>query len=467
MVTRALAPAASNSTPEALLGLSSRACLHTRRRSWPRRPILAHQTPSTARNDYPHITRSTSTSSFTSSTSGTETPRTIFSGIQPTGTLHLGNYLGALKPFVSLQNRSPPSTNLYYSVVDIHSRYSLSPPTDHASAVKSTLAAFLAAGLSPERSTIFIQRQVHQHAELAAILASVVNKGALERMPQWKSKVGVDEDGEIMDPEKADALSVGLFTYPVLQAADILLYGTTHVPVGSDQAPHVELARIAARRFNSKYGGGGRRGADGRTLAAEQILTPPETLVSSAARVRSLTHPELKMSKSQGIGRSRIEITDSERRIWKKVREAVTDDVDEVTYDPVNRPGVANLLEIMAQLEGGRGGRVGGETGSSGRVVSGAASNENDTTTTPQEIATSFATLPTKTKAHPMRILKDRVAKFIELELRPVREAYEHLTQAKMGERVLKDAAEKGRVKAQRTAKERMEVVEGAMGCWP
>ena len=294
-----------------------------------------------------------------------------------------------------------------------------------------------------------------------------MNKGALERMPQWKSKVGVDGDGEVVDPDKADALSVGLFTYPVLQAADILLYGTTHVPVGSDQAPHVELARIAARRFNSKYGGGGRRGADGRTLAAEQILTPPETLLSSAARVKSLTHPELKMSKSQGIGRSRIEITDSERRIWKKVHEAVTDNEDGITYDPVNRPGVANLLEIMAQLEGGMVGAGIGRAGGDGAGGTPATSTNNNGTVTPQEIAISFASLPTKAGAHPMRILKDRVAKSIELELRPVREAYEHLMQAAVGERILRDAAEKGRVKAQRVAKERMEMVERCMGCWP
>ncbi|KAM3608210.1 uncharacterized protein V6R79_021126 [Siganus canaliculatus] len=245
----------------------------------------------------------------------------IFSGIQPTGVPHLGNYLGALENWVALQNQYP---SVLYSIVDLHSITQPQDPAQLRSNILDMAASLLACGIDPERAVLFQQSQVSEHAELSWILGCLTSMPRLRHLPQWKMKSKQKSEG-----------SVGLYTYPVLQAADILLYKSTHIPVGEDQVQHLELAQDLARIFNGRYG----------------VLFPePSALLSSTRKVKSLRDPSSKMSKSDPQAMATISITDSPDDIALKIRRAVTDFTSEVTFDPEARPGVSNLVTIHSAM---------------------------------------------------------------------------------------------------------------------
>ncbi|KAL2081085.1 hypothetical protein ACEWY4_022938 [Coilia grayii] len=247
----------------------------------------------------------------------------VFSGIQPTGVPHLGNYLGALESWVSLQGSYD---SVLYSIVDLHA---ITQPQDPRQLRQNTLdmaASLLACGINPDRCVLFQQSQVSEHTELSWILGCLTSMPRLRHLPQWKMKSKQKNKG-----------SVGLFTYPVLQAADILLYKATHVPVGEDQVQHLELAQDLARIFNNHYG---------------ELFPEPRALLSSMRKVKSLRDPTSKMSKSDPQKLATISLTDSPDDIGFKIRRAVTDFTSEVTYDPETRPGVSNLVSIHSAVSG-------------------------------------------------------------------------------------------------------------------
>ena len=250
----------------------------------------------------------------------------VFSGVQPTGNLHLGNYLGALKNFVSLQK----SKNCLYCVVDLHAITTFQNPKELNSNILETTAGFLASGLDADKSIIFNQSSVSGHAELAWILNCVCRVGWLNRMTQFKDKAGKDK-------EKA---SVGLYIYPNLMAADILLYKATHVPVGADQKQHLELSRDIAQKFNNDFN-------------KKDFFPLPEPLIQeNISRVMSLRDGTKKMSKSEESDYSRINLKDSSDEIVKKIKKAKTDTdpITENIKDYENRPEAYNLLNIYSDL---------------------------------------------------------------------------------------------------------------------
>ncbi|KAK8003195.1 hypothetical protein PG989_002914 [Apiospora arundinis] len=262
----------------------------------------------------------------------------IFSGIQPTGVPHLGNYLGAMRQWKRLQDEAPQGTKLFFSIVDLHA---ITMPQDAPvlrQRSREMMASLLAIGLDPAKSTIFYQSSVPAHSELKWILDCTASVGYLNRMTQWKSKLAGDNNAlRISDDTIEKKLKMGLFGYPVLQAADILIHRATHVPVGDDQRQHLEFARECVTNFNHAYPGGN--------------LVAPETMITRSPRVMSLINPHKKMSKSSPNHRSRILITSDEDEIRNRVRGAVTDSHNAVTYDPEERPGVANLLDLLSQCD--------------------------------------------------------------------------------------------------------------------
>ncbi|KAL2017294.1 hypothetical protein VTK56DRAFT_2317 [Thermocarpiscus australiensis] len=263
--------------------------------------------------------------------------KVIFSGIQPTGIPHLGNYLGALREWKRLQDTASPDTDLIFSIVDLHALTVPQPKAVFLTWRIQMLAALLAVGLDPHRCTIFYQSDLPANSELQWILSCTASTGYLSRMTQWKSKMQLRPNASLDDAEARRSLKHGLFSYPILQAADILVHRATHVPVGEDQRQHLEFARECVTNFNHTY--------------KTDCLVAPETLISPAKRIMSLTNPLQKMSKSDPSPKSRIHIADSPGDIQKKIREAVTDSTDAVSYDPKARPGVSNLVEILASLD--------------------------------------------------------------------------------------------------------------------
>jgi len=247
----------------------------------------------------------------------------IFSGIQPSGSLTLGNYIGALRNFSLLEDEY----DCLYSVVDMHAITVRQNPTELRQNCLKVMALFIASGLDPEKSLIYFQSHVPAHAELGWILDCFTYMGELNRMTQFKEK----------SASHADNINAGLFTYPTLMAADILLYQTDLVPVGADQKQHLELARNLAERFNNVYG---------------NVFTVPEPYIAKVgARVMSLQDPTRKMSKSDA-DETYIAMLDEPSVIRKKLRRAVTDCDAEVRYDPENKPGVSNLMSIRSALTG-------------------------------------------------------------------------------------------------------------------
>ncbi len=245
----------------------------------------------------------------------------IVSGIQPTGALHIGNYLGALKNFVELQNSGEYAP--FFFIADLHSLTIDYTPEEKQAQVLDVAASYLAAGLNSKKSALFIQSHVSAHANLGWILSTITPMGELERMTQFKDK---SERGNV---------NAGLFTYPTLMAADILLYNAQAVPVGDDQDQHLELTRTIARKFNSRFG---------------QTFIEPKSKHTAIPRLMSLDNPLKKMSKSLPAGC--LFMDDTPEMIEKKIMTAVTDSGKEVKYDPELKPGISNLLLIQSALTG-------------------------------------------------------------------------------------------------------------------
>jgi len=317
----------------------------------------------------------------------------VFSGMQPTGDIHIGNLMGALSNWVSMQDEY----ETIYNVVDLHAMTVPYDP-DQFRRDRVTLAKMiLAVGVDPRRSLIYYQSDLPQHVELTWILSTLTGIGQLERMTQYKEKA--DKAGQ----------NLGLFSYPVLMAADILIHRVHAVPVGDDQTQHLELTRDLAERFNTRY--------------AEVFPIPERITPEIGARVMSLQNPREKMSKSDPSARSRILLTDSTDEIVKKIKSAVTDTGTEVAYDRENKPGVSNLLEIFSYF--------------TGRSIDDIAAEYRDGGYGNFKLAVAEA-----------------VAKGIE----PIREAYEGMSDAEVST-VMAESAERAKVSADETLTEVKEAV--------
>jgi tryptophanyl-tRNA synthetase len=304
----------------------------------------------------------------------------VFSGIQPTGDVHLGNLLGAIRNWVVDQHEA----DSLYCVVDLHAITVPKDPTELRDGTVRLAQMLIAIGLDPDVCTLFVQSHVAEHPYLAWMLECTVSFGELRRMTQFKDK-----------SDQAEFVSAGLFTYPALMAADILLYDTNRVPVGDDQRQHLELARDVAMRFNSRYG--------------TTFVVPEAAIPRAGARVMDLQNPTSKMSKSAESPQGTVNLLEDLRSIEKKIMRAVTDTETEVRYDPAAKPGVSNLLSILAACTG----------------------------RTPEEAATGYA------QYGPLK--KDTAAAVIEY-VRPIQERYAELS-ADPAEtaRVLAKGAEKAR----------------------
>ncbi|KAG1768978.1 tryptophanyl-tRNA synthetase [Suillus occidentalis] len=260
--------------------------------------------------------------------------RVILSGIQPTGIPHLGNYLGALSNWVKLQKSAQPEDKLLFSIVGWHALTLPQDPAALIAARNDMLAVLLAIGIDPNRSILFHQDHNPHHTELSWILSCIAPMGKLRRMTTWKSRLAAARNSGSEDEVDESMLNAGLFMYPVLQAADVLVYKATHVPVGDDQQQHIELTRDLADIFNPN-------------LQRNVSPVPPSDLPPSK-RILSLKDPTSKMSKSSPDAKSRILLTDTASQIQSKIRAAVTDSIQGITYDPDGRPGTSNLLTILA-----------------------------------------------------------------------------------------------------------------------
>ena len=319
--------------------------------------------------------------------------KVIFSGVQPSGNITLGNYLGAIKNWVGIQD----DYHCYYAIMDMHSITVRQNPTELRKRTLDLLKLYLACGIDPEKSLLFIQSQNHAHAELAWILNCYTYMGELSRMTQFKDKCA----------KHADNINAGLFTYPVLMAADILLYQADLVPVGKDQMQHIEICRDIASRFNSIYG---------------DVFKMPEGYVPKAgAKIMSLQEPLKKMSKSDENPKAYISILDDFSVISKKIKSAVTDSEGVIEYrkDDDEKAGINNLLTIMAAVTG----------------------------KTPEQIAAEYS-------GKGYGVFKNDVAEAVVEEIRPIREAYDKLSGDKqyLAEIYKKGAETAGRI-AQRTLK--------------
>ncbi|MDP0377293.1 tryptophan--tRNA ligase [Glaesserella parasuis] len=260
----------------------------------------------------------------------------VFSGVQPSGELSLGNYLGALRNWVKMQDEY----ECLFCIVDLHAITVRQDPEALRKATLDTLAIYLACGIDPVKSTIFIQSHIPEHSQLAWILNCYTYFGEMGRMTQFKDKSARHEDN----------VNVGLFTYPVLMAADILLYQANQVPVGDDQKQHLEITRDIANRFNALYG---KKDAEGNVL--EPIFAVPEVFIAkTGARIMSLLEPTKKMSKSDDNRNNVIGLLEDPKSVAKKIKRAMTDGDEPpvVRYDVQNKPGVSNLLDILASVTG-------------------------------------------------------------------------------------------------------------------
>ena len=312
--------------------------------------------------------------------------RTVFSGVQPTGNIHLGNYLGAFRNWVALQD--DPNIEAIYCIVDLHGMTNPYDPKDFEAARLETAKVLLAIGIDPDRSLFYMQSQVPHHPELAWILGTVTPMGVLNRMTQFKDKT-----------DSGVPASLGLFSYPVLMAADILLLRADLVPVGDDQKQHIEMTRDLAERFNNRFG---------------EVFPVPDSLIpETSARVMSLTDPTAKMSKSDPNPKSRIDVLDSPDEVRKKIMSAVTDSEPTVRFDRAEKPGISNLLEIMSAC--------------TGRSI--------------DDLAEEYAD-------GGYGVFKEAVADAIIAELAPIRSTYQNLDDAEVA-RILQRGALDARTKAE------------------
>ncbi|MFE3248607.1 tryptophan--tRNA ligase [Streptomyces sp. NPDC059209] len=252
-------------------------------------------------------------------------PRAL-SGIQPTaGSFHLGNYLGAIRQYVALQE----THDAFYMVVDLHAITMPQEPADLRANTRLAAAQLLAAGLDPQRCTLFIQSHVPEHAQLGWVMNCLTGFGEASRMTQFKDKSA---------RQGADRATVGLFTYPILQVADILLYQADSVPVGEDQRQHVELTRDLAERFNTRFG--------------TTFTVPKPHIVKEVAKIYDLQDPSIKMSKSASTPKGLVNLLDDPKVTAKKIKSAVTDTGTEIRFDAADKPGISNLLTIYSTLTG-------------------------------------------------------------------------------------------------------------------
>ncbi|MCG0239707.1 MAG: tryptophan--tRNA ligase [Firmicutes bacterium] len=322
----------------------------------------------------------------------------VLSGIQPSGVLTIGNYIGAMRQFVALQHEA----DCFFCIVDLHA---LTVPQDPAALHRQTLdlaALYLAVGLDPKKVTLFVQSHVPAHAELGWLLQCLAYFGEMSRMTQFKEKSAGKE-----------SVSVGLFTYPALMAADILLYQADLVPVGEDQKQHVELTRDLAERFNHRFG--------------ETFRVPEPLIPKVGARIMSLDDPTKKMSKSNPNPNSYISLLDPPEVIQRKIRRAVTDSEAEVRYDPERKPAVSNLMEIYSQLAG----------------------------ISLEEVAERY-------RGKGYGVFKQDLAEVVVSALAPIQERYRELRESPELLRILDEGAEKAAAVAEatlRTVKERMGLV--------
>lgn len=320
----------------------------------------------------------------------------IFSGVQPTGIPTLGNYLGALKQFTELQE----GNECFFCIVDQHAITVPQDPKKLHENIRSLAAIYLAVGIDPEKSTLFIQSEVPAHAQLAWILQCHSYIGELERMTQFKDK----SNGKA-------AVSAGLLTYPPLMAADILLYNTEIVPVGEDQKQHLELTRDLAERFNHRHG---------------DIFTVPEVRIPKVgARIMSLVEPTKKMSKSDENEKATIFILDNEKKLTKKVKSATTDSDQSIHFDKENKPGITNLLSIYSLCSG-----------------------------------ESIEAIEAKYKNEGYGQFKADVAEQVVNTLKPIQEKYDYYLNSSELDRILDHGAEK----AQEVANNVLHKVEKALG---
>lgn len=249
--------------------------------------------------------------------------KTILSGLRPTGSLHIGNYFGALLPLVNLQKETE---NFFIMIADLHALTTLDNSKDLKKNTLNLATTFMAAGINPEKSTIFVQSHVKEHTELANILSVVTPVPMLELNPTYKE----------MRQEHPKNNNLGLLAYPVLQAADILIYKATHVPVGKDQAPHIEITREIARKFNDRF---------------SHVFPEPKTVLQKESKIFSLQDPTKKMSKSHGEN-SCIGLLNSPEEIKKKIKTAVTDSGKEIIFEPDKKPAISNLITLYNLFSG-------------------------------------------------------------------------------------------------------------------
>ena len=313
----------------------------------------------------------------------------VFSGVQPTGNIHLGNYLGALKQFVELQE----DHECIYCIVDMHAITVPQEPKALKEHILDVAALYLAVGVNPEKSIVFVQSDVSGHAELSWILTCNSYTGELSRMTQFKDK-----------SKNKESAPAGLFTYPILMAADILLYDTDVVPVGNDQKQHIELCRDIAIRVNGKYD--------------KTFVVPEGRFLKAGARVMALDDPTKKMSKSAENEFSRISLLDPPNKIKKAIMRATTDSEGSVRFDIENKPGISNLLNIYSALSG-----------------------------------ISIEDLETRYEGKGYGDFKKDLVEVTVDALAPIRERYEEIRGSEELIRVLKDGAEKADAIAQRTMK--------------
>ena len=254
------------------------------------------------------------------------TKQNLLSGMQPSASsLHLGNYLGALTQWVKMQD----DFNAYYVIVDLHAITVPQDPKELRANTRRTAAQYIAAGIDPEKSALFVQSHVPAHAQLAWVLNCITGFGEASRMTQYKDKT---------QKQGAESASVGLFTYPILQAADILLYQPKKVPVGEDQRQHLELTRDLAMRFNSRFG--------------ETFVIPEAEILKETAKIYDLQEPTAKMSKSAADPKGLVNLMDEPAQIAKKFKSAVTDTDGEIRFDRETKPGVSNLIGIYSAMTG-------------------------------------------------------------------------------------------------------------------
>ena len=322
----------------------------------------------------------------------------ILSGIKPTGQLTLGNYIGAIKNFARVQHDGEP----FIFIADLHALTLPIDPKTLRNNSRDIAAYYLAAGLDPKTTTIFLQSSVHEHSELAIILQNYLYMGELSRMTQYKDKT------QKMDN---NAIGLGLFAYPVLMAADIVLYDAPRIPVGEDQVQHVELARDLVKRFNTRYG--------------DVLVMPKAEVTKVGKRIMSLSDPTKKMSKSDPKGD--IYLSDDLKTMRKKIMSAVTDLGHEVKYDVVNKPGISNLMTIYSAL----------------------------TNKTMEEIEQEFAN-----KGY--GDFKRSVADALINEMEPFKARYEQIINSGIVDEVLKE----GQIRASKAAKETLKRVQQAVGLY-